>query len=83
MLAVVDWEAKERLGKAKEEERAKWNRAHNNACRDWVRTSGERGLTCPHCNPQSKDIEFVDYADTDRKSFFVCQPCGRSFGHDL
>jgi hypothetical protein len=90
VLAVVDWEAKERLGKAKEGERAARTQAHldaiqthNNACRDFVRTSGERGLTCPHCNRQSNDIEFVDHAGQDRKSFFVCRACSRSFGHDL
>jgi hypothetical protein len=88
MLAVVDWEAKERLGKVKEKVSAERMRAHldaiethNSACCDLVRMSGQRGLTCPHCGGQSKDIEFVDHAGTDRKSFFVCQACGRSFGH--
>jgi hypothetical protein len=97
VLAVVDWEAKEWLAKAKEwlakareeewagRERARLAavQAHNDACGDLVRTSGQHGLTCPHCRGQSKDIEFVDHAATDRKSFFVCQQCGRSFGHDL
>lgn len=90
MLAVVDWEAKERLARAEEEEWAERKRAHldaiqshNDACRDFVRTSGRGGLTCPHCGRQSTDIEFVDHGVTDRKSFFVCRGCSRSFGHDL
>jgi len=90
VLAAVDWEAKERLAKAIQKEAALWecarldaNRDHNNACRDFIMASGHRGLTCPHCRRQSTDIEFVDYADDDRKSYFVCPACGRSFGHDL
>ena len=90
VLAAVDWKAKERSAKANEREAALRERArldvirdHNNACRDFIMASGHRGLTCPHCRRQSTDIEFVDYADDDRKSYFVCPACDRSFGHDL
>lgn len=90
VLAAVDWEAKERLGIASELERTLRERArldaiqrHNDACREFVKTGGDLGLTCPHCGLQSKNIEFIDYSGGDRKSFFVCSACGRSFGHDL
>jgi hypothetical protein len=90
VLAAVDWKAKERLGQIKEEHWVKVHQAHldaiqahNDACRDFVRTTGEGGLTCPHCRRQSNDIEFVDHGEEDRKSFFVCRGCSRSFGHDL
>ena len=90
VLAEVDWQAKEWLAAAKEKEKAARKEArldairrHNNACRDFIKTSGYPGLTCPHCSQQSRDIEFVDYADGQRRSFFVCPACGRSFGHDL
>jgi len=90
VLAAVDWKAKERLAEAiqkeaalRERARLDANREHNNACRDFAMASGHRGLTCPHCRRQSTDIEFVDYADDDRKAYFVCPACGRSFGHDL
>ena len=90
VLAVVDWGVKERLVKAEEEAWAEGMRAHrdairahNDACREFVRARGQSGLSCPHCRPESTEVEFVDHAGTDRKSFFVCQACGRSFGHDL
>jgi len=90
VLAVVDWEVKQRLVEAKEEawaERMRAHRdaiqAHNDACREFVEASGQGGLTCPHCRRKGADIEFVDHAGADRKSFFVCKACSRSFGHDL
>jgi hypothetical protein len=90
VLAGVDWQAKERLAAAKEKENARREqsrleaiRRHNNACRDFIRTSGFPRLPCAHCSQQSSDIEFVDYTDGQRRSFFVCPACGRSFGHDL
>jgi hypothetical protein len=90
VLAAVDWDAKERLAKARQTESARQEgnrlaaiQRHNDACSNIARTSDGHGLTCPHCRRQSNDIEFVDYAGLDRKSFFVCRACGRSFGHEL
>jgi len=79
------------LAKAEEEEQARRERArlepidaHNEACRAFARTGPDEGLICPHCGRRSReDIEFVDYTGRDRKSFFVCRACGRSFGHEL
>lgn len=78
------------LAKARKEEQARRERArldaidvHNEACRA-LATDSDEGLICPHCGRRSReDIEFVDYTRQDRKSFFVCRACGRSFGHEL
>ena len=40
-----------------------------------------QGLTCPHCERQSTDIEFVDRSADERTSFFVRPACSRAFGH--
>jgi hypothetical protein len=90
VLAAVDWDAKEQLAKSKKEEEARERQAwldavkgHNDACRAVFLAHGPEGLTCPHCGRQSTDIKFTDRAADERKSFFVCPRCGRSFGHDL
>ena len=79
------------LAKAEEEEQARLHSAwlllidaHNEACRAFARTASDEGLICPHCVLRSREgIEFVDYTGQERKSFFVCRACGRSFGHEL
>ena len=90
MLDAIDWEAKARLGQAQEEDwarrRSAWHeeiRAHNEACRNVFAARDQQGLTCPYCRRQSTDIELVDRTAQERKSFFVCPTCARSFGHDL
>ncbi|MGH7305804.1 MAG: sigma 54-interacting transcriptional regulator [Candidatus Rokuibacteriota bacterium] len=86
-MAIVEEEEQAR----REEEQARRERAwrepidaHNEACGAFART-GPAGLPiCPHCGRGSRqDIEFVDYSGQGRRSFFVCQVCGRSFGHEL
>jgi hypothetical protein len=90
LLSAVDWDAKERRGQALAEKEAQWRRgwldaiqAHNDACHRFFRARDPQGLNCPHCHCQSTDIEFVDRSVDQRKSFFVCPFCSRSFGHDL
>ena len=79
-LAIAEEEDQARRARARREPFD----AHNEACRAFAR-AGPAGLpTCPHCGRGSRqDIEFVDYTGLDRRSFFVCRACGRSFGHDL
>jgi hypothetical protein len=38
----------------------------------------ERPRPCPHCAEVRDDVRFVD-GGTERRSFLVCQGCGRSF----
>jgi hypothetical protein len=90
VLATVDWDAKEQLAEAKKEVRVSRQRAwladleaHNAACRQFFSAHGPQGMTCPHCRRQSTHIQFVDRAADERKSFFLCLSCGRSFGHEL
>ena len=90
ILAAIDWDAKDRLAKLKEEERARDEctrpdaiQAHNDACREFFMARGPEGLTCPQCRRPSADIEYVDRTADQRKSIFVCPSCARSFGHDL
>lgn len=38
----------------------------------------ERGLKCPHCGKQSKNLKYYE-----SQAYFVCQKCGRSSSPDL
>ena len=85
VLSAVDWDAKERLAQALAEEEARLEAilGHNDACRRVFAARDPKGLTCPHCERQSTDIEFVERSADERKSYFVCPACSRSFGHEL
>ncbi|MBI3861184.1 MAG: hypothetical protein HY290_04745 [Planctomycetia bacterium] len=78
----VDWNAKHSLINSQGWERQNRTYEEYNArCREGYRRIEQDGLSCPHCGRDSQDFRFLD-VDEERKSYFVCRNCARSFGPD-
>jgi hypothetical protein len=83
-IQLVDWNRKHMLSKVLKREKSNRDQERYNAKSRAAHVRIEQeGLSCPHCGTYSRDFRFLDGGE-DRKSYFICRSCNRSFGiHDF